>query len=149
MIKRVIKNFQKSDTEQVMKLWLNGNIDAHPFIPKEYWISNFSAVQEQISQAEVFVYEKDGEISGFIGITDDYIAGIFVKGKHRPLGIGKQLLEYAKQMHPALSLNVYEKNQRAVAFYLREGFSIQSKGIDEATGETEYTMTWVKNKNLD
>lgn len=79
----MIREFQTADTEQVMQIWLNGNEDAHPFISKKYWCSNFSMVQEQLLQAEVFVYEKDGIIRGFIGITDGYIAGIFVDRKCR------------------------------------------------------------------
>ena len=39
-------------------------------------------------------------------------------------------------------LNVYQKNARAISFYKREGFSIQCEGLDEATGEKEYTMLW-------
>ncbi|MFR7794019.1 MAG: GNAT family N-acetyltransferase, partial [Anaerobutyricum hallii] len=28
------------------------------------------------------------------------------------------------------------------SFYQREGFIIQCEGLDEATGEKEYTMQW-------
>lgn len=138
----MIRKFQKSDINGVMQIWLSGNEDAHSFIPKEYWHSNFSMVKDQILQAEVFVYETDGQIQGFIGIVEEYITGIFVDRKYRSHGIGKQLLDYAKQTHKTLSLSVYQKNKRAAAFYLREGFSITSKELDEATGETEYTMIW-------
>ena len=41
-----------------------------------------------------------------------------------------------------LRLNVYQKNARALAFYQREGFDIQSEGVDDVTGEKEYTMLW-------
>ena len=58
------------------------------------------------------------------------------------MGIGKSLLECVKKNYPAFSLNVYQKNRRAVNFYLREGLSIVSKEIDEDTGETDYTMAW-------
>lgn len=54
---------------------------------------------------------------------------------------GRQLLAYAKEANDALSLGVYQKNERAVAFYLREGFAVQSEALDEDTGEREYTMT--------
>lgn len=138
----MIRKFQKSDTKPVMQIWLSGNTDAHPFVSKAYWLSNFSAVQEQLLQAEVFVWETDGKIQGFVGIVENYIAGIFVDKNYRSLGIGKQLLEYAKQIHGTLSLSVYQKNERAVAFYLREGFSMQFESVDEDTGETEYTMLW-------
>lgn len=141
----MIRRLQKADTERIMQIWLNGNVDAHPFIPKDYWQSNYAMVQKQLLQADVFVYEMYGEIQGFIGIVDHYIAGIFVDKKYRSLGVGKQLLSDAKQKYMNLSLSVYQKNTKAVAFYCREGFSIQSEGLDEATGETEYAMIWKAN----
>ena len=135
----MIRKLQKADIQQVMQIWLNGNIEAHPFVPKDYWVSNYEMVQEQLCKADVFVYEADREIQGFIGLADSYIAGIFVDKKYRSMGIGKQLLEYAKKQCSALSLNVYKLNKRAAAFYLREGFSVSAEGIDE-TGNEEYTM---------
>ena len=140
----MIRTLQRTDIDHVMRLSLSGNEDAHPFIPKEYWLAHFSAVQEQILQAEIFVCETDHVIRGFIGITDGYIAGIFVDRPFRSHGIGKQLLDFTKQLHPSLSLSVYQKNQKAVSFYLREGFSVFSQSLDEDTNEREYTMIWNK-----
>lgn len=138
----MIRKIQRSDIERVMRIWLDGNMDAHPFIPKKYWESNFESVREQISRAAVFVYELHGEIQGFIGIVDAYIAGIFVYEKHRSHGIGKKLLDYVKPKYSSLSLSVYKKNNRAAVFYLREGFTLQSEKPDESTSEVEYTMLW-------
>lgn len=138
----MIRKFQKTDIEQVMKIWLNSNIEAHSFVPEKYWKSNFDMVKEQLPQADVYVSDCDGEIQGFIGIVDSYIAGIFVDEKYRSHGIGRQLLCHAKQTYPSLTLSVYHKNDRAVTFYRREGFSILSEQPDEATGELEYTMGW-------
>ena len=42
----MIREFQILDTEQVMKLWFWGNVDAHPFVSEEYWHSHFNEVQE-------------------------------------------------------------------------------------------------------
>jgi|GEM_PF-303862 len=36
----------------------------------------------------------------------------------------------------------HQKNARAISFYKREGFEIQHSGLDEATGEKDYVMTW-------
>lgn len=140
----MIRELQDSDVEQVMRIWLSGNMDAHPFVPGEYWLSNFAAVQEQLTQAEVYVYEADEGVEGFIGLVGDFIAGIFVNGDRRSCGVGRRLLDYAEQGHGALSLDVYQKNERAVAFYIREGFVVSSEQLDEATGEMEYTMAWKK-----
>ncbi len=138
----MIRQFQESDTERVMQIWLHGNEEAHDFIPKEYWRSNYEQVSRQLPEAGASVYESNGEIQGFLGITDGYIAGIFVDSRYRSRGIGRQLLVYAKQRHDTLTLSVYERNKRAISFYLREGFSIQSQEVDENTGEKEYTMLW-------
>lgn len=140
----MIREFQTADREQVMRLWLAGNEEAHAFIPKEYWRSHFAEVQEELLKAKVFVCDTEGKIQGFMGIINEYIAGIFVDKNYRSCGIGRQLLIYAKQKYDALSLDVYRKNTRAVAFYLREGFSVLSEAVDEDTGESEYTMFWEK-----
>ncbi len=58
----------------------------------------------------------------------------------RSCGIGRQPLDYAKEKYDRLSLGVYQKNTRAAAFYLKEGFSVLSEVIDEDTGENGYTM---------
>ena len=78
----------------------------------------------------------------FIGLNDEYVEGIFVSGEMQSQGIGKILLNYAKDKRNKLHLNVYQKNARAISFYKREGFEIQHSGLDEATGEKDYVMTW-------
>lgn len=59
-----------------MRIWLDTNMKAHYFIPKEYWKSNCEKVKESLRKAEVYVYEDDvtNLIDGFIGLTDSYIA---------------------------------------------------------------------------
>ncbi len=138
----MIRKFEMKDTERVMQIWLEVNIETHDFVPSDYWLAQYQSVQEQLLQADIYVYEQDNGIQGFAGMMDDYLAGIFVDKKFRSMGIGKKLLECIKKNYPAFSLNVYQKNQRAVDFYLREDLSVVSKGIDEDTEETDYTMAW-------
>lgn len=138
----MIRRFEKKDAERVMKLWLEGNLQAHGFVPGDYWVKNFDMVKEQLSEADVFVYEQGEAILGFVGMVGDYLAGIFVDEKSRSHGAGKALLDFIKENHKSFSLNVYKKNQGAFNFYLREGLSVIEERTDEATGETEYTMTY-------
>ena len=56
--------------------------------------------------------------------------------------VQEQLLDYEKQGHDTLILNVYQKNVRAVNFYEREGFVIVSEQADEDIGEFDFTMSW-------
>ena len=121
---------------------MDTNITARYFIPEQYWKSNFELVKELLLQATVYVYEDNQEIRGFIGLNDEYVEGIFVSDEMQSLGIGKLLLNYAKDKRNKLFLNVYQKNARAITFYQREGFEIQQSGLDEATGEKDYVMVW-------
>ena len=73
-----------------------------------------------------------------------YSIGIFVSDEMQSCGIGKLLLDYIKNKKVRLRLNVYQKNARALSFYQREGFDIQCEGLDDATGEKEYTMLWLQ-----
>ena len=112
----MIREFQRDDINKVADIWLDTNIKAHNFISAEYWKSNFKSVKEALSQAEVYVYEYDTEIQGFIGLNDEYVEGIFVSGEMQSQGIGKILLNYAKDKRNKLFLNVYQKNARQYPF---------------------------------
>lgn len=141
----MIRKFQPDDTKRVMDIWLNSNIEAHSFVPKDYWISNYSFVQDQLIQANIYIYEQGNIIKGFVGMTDNYMAGIFVDKNFRSMGIGKMLIDYIKEIYPSFYLNVYKENRRAVDFYKREGLNIISEETDIDTQSQEYTMEW-KNK---
>ena len=138
----MIRKLQNVDINKVADIWLKTNLEAYDFIPGQYWTSNYEAVKKMLPQAEVYVYEDNKIIQGFVGVRDEYIEGIFVSGKMQSHGIGKALLDYIKDKKARLQLNVYQKNVRAISFYQREGFTIQSEGLDEFTGEKEYVMEW-------
>ena len=138
----MIRKMQNIDINRVADIWLKTNLKAHYFIPEQYWTSNYELVKEMMSQAEVYVYEDDKMIQGFVGLSNEYIEGIFVPDEMQSCGIGKLLLDYIKNKKLRLRLNVYQKNIRALSFYQREGFIIEGEGLDEATGEKEYTMLW-------
>ena len=138
----MIRKLQKTDINRVADIWLKTNLKAHYFIPEQYWTNNYAVVKEMLPQAEVYVYEDDKIIQGFVGINAEYIEGIFVSDEMQSHGIGKILLDYIKDKKVRLQLNVYQKNVRAISFYQREGFTIQGEQIDEFTGEKEYVMNW-------
>lgn len=138
----MIRKFTENDIDRIMQIWLQANIDAHSFIPADYWDGNFEYVKAEIIKAEIYVYEIENEPVAFIGFADNYIAGIFVECSLRSKGIGKELIAFAKQIKKALKLHVYAKNERAVAFYKKEGFAAVCEQIDSSTGEPELEMIW-------
>ena len=131
-------------SQEVAYIWLHTNKKAHDFIAETYWDEHFEMVEGMLGDAEIYVFEEQGQIKGFVGLDGEYIAGIFVREKEQSLGIGKQLLDFVKSLKGQLKLNVYQKNERAIKFYTREQFEIQDEQTDEATGEAEYLMLWKK-----
>lgn len=140
----MIRKLEIRDIDEVMNIWLNTNIKAHKFIDKAYWENNFESVKNEILNAEVYVYEENNQVFGFVGVVKGYIAGIFVKENMQNNRIGKQLMNKCKEKYDKLTLNVYEKNERAINFYKKEGLSIVSKQLDEHTKEMELLMKWQK-----
>lgn len=140
----MIRQYNEGDVDAVMQIWLDTNIQAHNFISSDYWRINSKMVREMLPHAEVYVNENDCtyQIDGFIGLNDNYIEGIFVKKTMQSKGIGKQLLNHVKKVKSTLRLSVYQKNEKAIKFYLREKFSIQSEKVDDNTGEKEFIMVW-------
>ena len=142
----MIRKFETRDLDAVTQIWLHGNLDAHAFIAASFWTEHFEMVRDLLPQAELYVHENEAtrQIDGFIGLTENHIEGIFVAKAARSKGIGKALLDYVKPRRPRLTLSVYQKNERALAFYRREQFVVQSEGIDGDTNEAEIQMLWTR-----
>lgn len=142
----MIRRMKEADRDEISEIWLNSNQEAHGFIPAKYWKENYKAVKEMLLQAEVYTCETETagktELLGFIGLNGNYVEGIFVRKDARSQGVGRQLLDYVKNIRYQLRLNVYQKNLRAIRFYQREGFFILREDVDENTGEKDYTMLW-------
>lgn len=138
----MIRTLKEKDVDIVATIWLETNIKAHVFVASNYWKEHYEIIKDMFLQAEVYVYEIEKEIMGFIGLDKEYIEGIFVLNQYQKRGTGKALLNHVKAKKEHLSLNVYQKNLNAILFYQREGFCVQYEDVDENTGEKEYRMVW-------
>ena len=69
----MIRKMQNIDIDRVADIWLKTNLKAHYFISNQYWKSNYELVKEMLSQSEVYVFEADKMIQGFVGLNDEYI----------------------------------------------------------------------------
>ena len=62
----MIRKLLNEDIDRVADIWLKTNLKAHYFISNQYWKSNYELVKEMMSQSEVYVYEDDKMIQGFV-----------------------------------------------------------------------------------
>ena len=133
-----------TEVEEIIRIWLDGNMQAHPFIQPDSWLNHVGYMREALLQAEVYIYEQGGNIAGFIGLEGSHIAGLFIDKHHQSQGIGTSLIEFIKQKHLSLTLTVYRKNEKALQFYQKHNFVAVEERIDTNNNEVELLMRWDK-----
>ncbi|MBL4933748.1 N-acetyltransferase [Clostridium paridis] len=142
----MIKELENFEVDEIMDIWLDVNITAHDFIPKQYWINNYEVVKKRyIPAATTFVFKEDNIIKGFISVLDKaFIGALFVLGNCQGCGTGKKLINHCKGIYSSLELGVYSDNVKAISFYKSCGFEIIKEQINEDSGYIEYIMKWEK-----
>lgn len=139
-----IRGYRNEDLKKIEEIWLKGNKEAHAFVSEEFFLGHLPMLRELMPKVTVLVSEEEDTVTGFLGMEDGFILGLFVDPMKQGQGIGRKLLQEAKRKTDTLTLKAFVKNERAVAFYEREGFTQASIEIDEATGEEEVIFVWKK-----
>ncbi|MGK0602680.1 N-acetyltransferase [Yokenella regensburgei] len=132
------------DTAPLLTLWMESTIYAHPFIDVSYWQESEPLVRDvYLPGARTWVWEEEGAVKGFVSVMDGrYVGALFVAPAFERCGIGSALLNYVKQRFSSLSLEVYQKNTRAVNFYHALGFRIEDSAWQEETRHPTWIMRW-------
>ena len=143
-----LNEIDEKTLDSLLAIWLEGNLQAHSFISKNYWLDNQVGVREGLAQARIFVKETDGKAVGFLVFVEEAIAGLFVKEQFQKQGIGEALIQRVKDEKKILTLTVYENNQAALLFYERQGFRRVRSQIDPETQQREWLMRWTRGEKL-
>ena len=99
-----------------------GNLDTHAFCARNYWCEKVSMVRELLLQAAESMYMNKTVRYRALWDCRGYDCRDFC-GSAAPLrGLGKQLLDHVKHLHPVLLLSVYRKNLSAAAFITGRDF---------------------------
>ncbi len=141
----MIRAFKEEDAEAVVRIWLEASIQAHSFIEKAYWEGKIEDMRTlYLPLSEIIVYEDEdtGGVIAFMAFVEDYLAALFVAPAHQKKRVGTRLLSLAKKMRSTLDLSVYAENERAVAFYRKNGFRMSGERVEKMTGHTELLMAF-------
>lgn len=90
------------------------------------------------------MYEKNGEIKGFISLTKNHINGLFVLVDAQRQGIGSALIKHAKERHSSLELVCFVDNYQAQRFYHSLGFEVVLEQNNAELPFDEYLMRWAR-----
>lgn len=121
------------DAPALLHIWLEASRVGHHFLGEE-------ALQEQlpklrdvyIPHADNWVAVEGDAIEGFIGMLENHVGGLFVAPAAHRRGVGRLLLDHASERLGELTVEVYEENRSACAFYRSCGFElIGRKALDD------------------
>ncbi len=140
----MIRKWPNTDFSPLLTLWMESTIFARPFIEVRYWQESEALVREEyLPMAKTWVWEEQGELQGFISVMDaQFIGALFVRPAAIGRGIGTALMTFVQQRFSRLSLEVYQKNQRAVDFYHAQGFRIEGSAWQDETRHPTWIMNW-------
>lgn len=133
------------DMNHIIDIWLTASIEAHHFIPAPYWKSKIDEMRNiYLPMSETYLLEDNGQVFGFISLVEDHLAALFVSTTAQNQGYGRALLNHAMDLRNVLKLQVYQENQPAFHFYLKNGFQVHGEAVDNDTGQGELIMIWNK-----
>ena len=139
----MIRDFEQSDMNEVLDIWLQASIKAHSFIESNFWKSKLDDMRNTyIPASDTYVFSNNGIIEGFISLHGDTIAAMFVSPNVQGMGIGQRLMDKAKSLRRKLDLTVYRENPKSTQFYRKCGFTIIKERIDQHTGHIEILMQY-------
>lgn len=139
----MIRVYREKDLEDMVRIWYDASVIAHPFVPASFWASYRPAMKkEYLPLAENYVYEQDGEVAGFISLAGEIVCALFIAPEAQGKGAGKELLEHAKALKKRLFLKAYRDNRKAILFYEKNGLRAAGQEVDEYTGCVQVLMEW-------
>ncbi len=145
-----LRPYNAQDFDPLMELWVRTwehtypDIDFHARLPwwKERWINELIPTGE----ITVAVYDS-GDPVGFIVLTPatGYIDQLVVSPLVQRSGLGAMLLAYAeKRADEVLALDVNQSNEKALKFYLAQGFTITGTTINQRSQMPVYQLRRAK-----
>ncbi len=119
----MIRKREEKDNDEIMNIWYKASSLAHPFLEADF----VEKVERDlrtiyIPNTETWVYEDNNAVIGFISMLGNEIGGLFVLPDNHAKGIGTQLVNFIKDFHAELEVEVFEKNVIGRAFYEKYGF---------------------------
>ncbi len=131
----MIRKYQAADCEDLLHVWARASAVAHPFLSQEFLEQERHNIPSvYLPNAETWVWEADGRVVGFLSLLGNEVGAVFVDPEFHRSGIGRALMERARDLRGELEVEVFEKNPLGRAFYAKLGFQFLRRQIHDPTG---------------
>ena len=134
MLHFLIREYQPGDFDAVTILW---RISSEKSLPEFQRAKGHFFYEDRdffrhhvLTQNTVWVAEMDHRPVAFLAMRDDFIDYLYVDPEYQHRGIGRALLEHARQLSPEhLWLYTLQINTNARTFYEKNGFVAEKFGV--------------------
>ena len=137
----MIRSYTEDDLGEVLDAWYEASFVAHSFLSEEFFATERQQIAERwLPIAETIVYEADGRVVGFVALVGNEVGAIFVLPEYQGRGIGRALVDRARELLQFLELDVFEANATGRRFYEAYGFVQVDRDIHEASGQPQLRL---------
>ena len=131
----MIREVNEGDYQSLVNIWESAVLNTHDFLKQEDFLYYKEHLTIYFQYVDLYGFEQDGRLVGFIGVAENNIEMLFVSSECRGEGIGKKLLTYAIEELQVNKVDVNEQNTQAVGFYQHMGFSVATRSELDAEGK--------------
>ena len=137
----MIRRYEARDAEQVLDAWESASRLAHDFLDDAFFREERARIRDvYLLSTETWVWEEEGRVVGFVSLLGNEVGGLFVHPNAQRRGVGRALVDRARELKGSLELDVFERNSTGRAFYARYGFVEIGRHVHPGTGETELRL---------
>jgi putative acetyltransferase len=131
-----IREAHPTDRDALFDIWLRSVRATHTFLTEDDIQSLAPFVPEALAGIELWVLcaEDDGAPVGFLGLSGSTVEALFLAPEWHRRGVGRRLIEHARTLKGALSVDVNEQNPGAVRFYEACGFTVVGRSETDGDG---------------
>ncbi|MFY9074396.1 GNAT family N-acetyltransferase [Malaciobacter mytili] len=132
----MIRLAKEEEFKKLIEIWEDSVKATHTFLSLED-IDFFrpKILNEYLYAVEVYVYEENQEILGFIGVLENKVEMLFITPLKFKKSIGKKLLSFAINTLNIDELDVNEQNENAVNFYKYMNFKVIGRSEIDGLGK--------------
>ena len=142
----IIRDYRPQDFDAVTILWRVAREKSLPEIQRlkgHFFYEDQDYFRDHVLQENrVFVVESNDCPVAFMAMRNDFIDHLYVHPDYQNQGLGRLLLDYARQLSPDhIWLYTLQINMRAREFYERNGFTAEKFGVSpppESEPDVEY-----------
>ncbi len=131
----MIRKYRDHDLDDLLDAWASASEIAHPFLTQEFLALERENIPNlYLPNAETWVFEDEGRVVGFVALLGNEVGAIFVHPSHQRRGVGRQLMDKARELRGELVVEVFKANTMGRAFYTKYGFETIAEKVHEQTG---------------